>query len=288
MAKFDDKTGKKFNMLTVKKYLGSSKWLCKCDCGNECIVASALLNEIPGRLKVKSCGCLREKNLPEKEDFFENIDCESKAYILGFIASDGCIQPELNRIKIDLKDTDEDILIKIQKEIGHKNKLSHYPQGIDIGDKHYRAHTSRLIISSKKMVKDLEKYGIVKNKSNILNVDLDKIPKEYFFDYLRGVIDGDGCISFVEGGTCNLTITTSTIMAEHLNKYIEDFMGESKFYLTHRHKDVLNNATLQATNKHFIYNILIRTYENETISLNRKKEKYLAYKHYYETKIKKS
>ena len=47
MAKFDDKTGKKFNMLTVKKYLGSSKWLCKCDCGNECIVASALLNEIP-------------------------------------------------------------------------------------------------------------------------------------------------------------------------------------------------------------------------------------------------
>ena len=138
------------------------------------------------------------------------------------------------------------------------------------------------------MVKDLEKYGIVKNKSNILNVDLDKIPKEYFFDYLRGVIDGDGCISFVEGGTCNLTITTSTIMAEHLNKYIEDFMGESKFYLTHRHKDVLNNATLQATNKHFIYNILIRTYENETTSLNRKKEKYLAYKHYYETKIKKS
>ena len=65
-------------------------------------------------------------------------------------------------------------------------------------------------------------------------------------------------------------------------------MGESKFYLTHRHKDVLDNATLQATNKHFIYNILTRTYENETISLNRKKEKYLAYKHYYETKIKKS
>lgn len=77
-------------------------------------------------------------------------------------------------------------------------------------------------------------------------------------------------------------------MAEHLNQYIEDLMGESKFYLTHRHKDVLDNATLQATNKHFIYNILVRVYENATISLNRKKEKYLSYKRYYETKIKKS
>jgi hypothetical protein len=288
MAKFDDKTGKKFNMLTVKKYLGGSKWLCKCDCGNECIVASALLNEIPGRLKVKSCGCLREKNLPEKEDFFENIDSESKAYILGFIASDGCVQPELNRVKIDLKDSDEDILRKIQNEIGHKNNLSRYSQEIDIGDKHYTAHTSRLVISSKKMVEDLKKYGVVKNKSNILDVALEKIPDDFFFDYLRGVIDGDGCISFAEGGTCNLTITTSTIMAEHLNKEIERLFGQTRFYLTHRHKDVLENATLQATNKHFIYQILNQIYGEASIYLDRKYNKYLEYKKYYENRIKKS
>lgn len=288
MAKFDDKTGKKFNMLTVEKYLGNSKWLCKCECGKECVVASVLLNEVSGRLKVKSCGCLREKNIPEKENFFENIDSESKAYILGFIASDGCVQPELNRVKIDLKDVDEDILKKIQTEIGHKNNLSHYSQEIDIGNKHYTAHTSRLIISSKKMVEDLEKYGIVKNKSNILDVALEMIPDDYFFDYLRGVIDGDGCISFTEGGTCNLTITTSTVMANHLNKEIERLFGETRFYLTHRHKNVLENATLQATNKHFIYQILNRTYKNANIYLDRKYNKYLAYKMYYEIKIKKS
>ena len=52
MSKFDDKTNKKFNMLTAKKYLGGSKWLCVCECGRECIVASAFLNEIEGRNKI--------------------------------------------------------------------------------------------------------------------------------------------------------------------------------------------------------------------------------------------
>ena len=74
-------------MLTAKKYLGGSKWLCVCECGRECIVASAFLNEIEGRNKIKSCGCLREKNVPEKEEFFEVINSESKSYILGFIAA---------------------------------------------------------------------------------------------------------------------------------------------------------------------------------------------------------
>ena len=51
MSKFDDKTNKKFNMLTAKKYLGGSKWLCVCECGRECIVASAFLNEIEEEIK---------------------------------------------------------------------------------------------------------------------------------------------------------------------------------------------------------------------------------------------
>lgn len=51
--KLQDLTGQKFNRLTVVKYLSKSKWLCKCDCGNETIV-------LTGHLKsghTKSCGC---------------------------------------------------------------------------------------------------------------------------------------------------------------------------------------------------------------------------------------
>ncbi len=62
MAKPIDLTGKKFGNLTVIKRThntkkGNTRWICKCDCGNETIVTA-------GNLKsgaVKSCGCLREK-----------------------------------------------------------------------------------------------------------------------------------------------------------------------------------------------------------------------------------
>ena len=49
-------------MLTVIDYAGndkdgSAKWLCACDCGNECVVRSS--DMVCG--KTKSCGCLRRK-----------------------------------------------------------------------------------------------------------------------------------------------------------------------------------------------------------------------------------
>lgn len=51
--KHEDLTGKKFGMLTPIRYLGGSKWECKCDCGNTTIT-------LAGRLKrgnTTSCGC---------------------------------------------------------------------------------------------------------------------------------------------------------------------------------------------------------------------------------------
>ena len=55
MRKLINIKGKKFNKLKVKKYVGNSKWLCKCDCGNEKIVLGSNLKNGC----VKSCGCLR-------------------------------------------------------------------------------------------------------------------------------------------------------------------------------------------------------------------------------------
>ena len=56
---FKDLTGQKFGRLTVIKRAdnnknGSTRWLCKCDCGNEKIVEGGHLRSN----KIKSCGCL--------------------------------------------------------------------------------------------------------------------------------------------------------------------------------------------------------------------------------------
>ena len=49
-----DLTGKRFGRLVVISYKRESKWLCRCDCGNESLVRSDHLKSAATR----SCGCL--------------------------------------------------------------------------------------------------------------------------------------------------------------------------------------------------------------------------------------
>lgn len=61
-----DLTGMRFNRLTVirqaeKSKSGETRWVCRCDCGNETIVQS---NNLKSGL-VKSCGCLKREYLVE-------------------------------------------------------------------------------------------------------------------------------------------------------------------------------------------------------------------------------
>ena len=82
MGKFVDLTGQRFGRLVAIKLLTSKgakrhKWLCKCDCGNECVVLGH--NLVGGH--TKSCGCLRkEKARKITYSFYED-------YIIG---DDGC------------------------------------------------------------------------------------------------------------------------------------------------------------------------------------------------------
>ena len=70
----NDLTGKRFGRLTVAKYVGSSKWLCQCDCGNEKIVRTHSLNSG----ETKSCGCLDLEKIHEKKRNF--VDCTGKRF----------------------------------------------------------------------------------------------------------------------------------------------------------------------------------------------------------------
>lgn len=62
MPKRMDLTGQKFNMLTVSKFYdvqnGMSRWLCKCDCGNEVVVYGRHLKSG----NTMSCGCYHKKH----------------------------------------------------------------------------------------------------------------------------------------------------------------------------------------------------------------------------------
>lgn len=57
-----DLTGERFGKLTVLKYIGESKWLCKCECGNFARPRGYSLT----RNITKSCGCYQRAKVKEK------------------------------------------------------------------------------------------------------------------------------------------------------------------------------------------------------------------------------
>lgn len=61
--KYKDITGQRFGKLVAKEYVGSKKWLCICDCGNQYIVRQDSL----ARGSTKSCGCMSEERAPYKQ-----------------------------------------------------------------------------------------------------------------------------------------------------------------------------------------------------------------------------
>ena len=66
MGKFVDITGQRYGRLTVIKIASKgkhTKWLCKCDCGKECIIFGCALKSG----NTKSCGCLNSELVIERQ-----------------------------------------------------------------------------------------------------------------------------------------------------------------------------------------------------------------------------
>lgn len=122
-------------------------------------------------------------------DFFETIDCEEKAYVVGLLLADGYVVYD-NRIPrhspswgITLKQSDSYMLEAIRELIGSGRKIL------------FQRNEAVLLVSSEKMVNDLKKYGIVPKKHETVRFPFNDVPESYYRHVVRGIFDGDGCIS---------------------------------------------------------------------------------------------
>lgn len=129
--------------------------------------------------------------------YFREIDSDIKAYLLGFIFADGwvcCNQSNRNyELGIQLQSSDKYILDRINKELGNVHKIFYEPpcQKDILGNICETQGSYILRVYSKAIVCDLINHGVVLNKT--YNANIPDVPEEYFFDFLRGLIDGDGC-----------------------------------------------------------------------------------------------
>lgn len=133
--------------------------------------------------------------------YFKKIDTKNKAYFLGFIAADGCIQ-EFTKTSVGLSITlnvkDKVILDKLKEEIGneHTIRVWSYPQTFN---KSVITTFCRFQLCNKKLVDDIKGYGILERKSLTIGNIIKNIPIKFRKSFILGYFDGDGSIILPKG-----------------------------------------------------------------------------------------
>lgn len=147
---------------------------------------------------VRKGGCLRKGCKKEKyyvnHDYFKRWS-HNMAYILGFIVADGNIQKNGNYVKIEVKPDDVAVLEFVRDEItpGYRLRQS-------------RPSEIRWYPASAIMKADLFKLGVVPAKTG-KEIIPPGLPKRYFWDFVRGLFDGDGTVE-----DCLISIISNSLM----------------------------------------------------------------------------
>ena len=181
------------------------------------------------------------------------------AYIMGFLAADGNVSKNGNRIQSQLSLKDKEHLEMIQSEIGGCKVYEYESNGYKSCGWH---------CCSSQIKKDLAVYGIIPHKTGTLSIPK-VLDKQYWKDFIRGYFDGDGTIC-KDGTGFRVTITSANKqILEDINSYFEE-NGIKPSNLYKDHNNICIRFRSQASID--IYNLL---YYNDCLCLKRKKEKYI-------------
>lgn len=203
---------------------------------------------------------------PKKSDFFEEINTSQKAYWLGFLYADGNITK--NEIYLGLQISDEDHIKKFQQAIGAINNKLTYPITHRNGKDYPQV---RISFRDKKMVEDLADKGCISNKTLKLTFPYDKIPKELYSHFIRGIMDGDGDIGWHNFNTKEYFKIGFSGTKDLLNG-IKEILGKPDLKL----EDRGNCYYFNINGNNQLKNILSYIYKDSynEIELTRKRERY--------------
>lgn len=226
-------------------------------------------------------------------DYFDNVDCEEKAYILGFLIADGTLEivktknRTSNRICFLNSVDDLETVELIRNQISPNSML--YYRNNTSGVKVRKEQVS-LRITSKKMCDVLvNKYNILPRKTyhSDFIFDFNTIPEKYHSSFIRGYFDGDGSVSFYKTKNTlyfNFSfISTSLPFLNQISKIFEEkfnvrpiiknISGKTCEYHTLRFDYNRNRTEIVKC----IYNYL---YKDSKCFLTRKKVKFEEYFEY--------
>ena len=189
------------------------------------------------------------------ESYFDNIDTQEKAYWLGVMVTDGCVDNNF-AVRLNLNSNDEYHIKKFQEAIGSNHMLFHANEGT--------AGTSCLCIKNKHMALALREKGIIAHKKKVY-----KVHQELEIDYWRGVVDGDGFISC--NAHCSIGICGTKEICFCFKRFCKKYIKTKAKVVKQKNNDIWTFVL----HGNIAITICKLLYDNAVVFLKRKKEKYL-------------
>lgn len=209
----------------------------------------------------------RQRKYSLNEKYFDCIDTQDKAYILGFLYADGC---NCNgHIIVKLQERDRDILEKMNVALDSDRPLSF----VDYSHRGGNCQNQYgLDITNKYMSNQLSSLGMVQNKSLVL-----EFPKwlhtDLYSHFIRGYFDGDGYVS-KNYYNAKLSIVSTKVFCEKIQDILHKNIGiNSSIYLCHNN-ELTTTRTLQISGRNQIRKFLDYIYNDANLYLQRKYDIY--------------
>lgn len=194
------------------------------------------------------------------DSFFKNIDSEIKAYLLGWIISDGSISESGFTIKIHEKDID--ILQKLNLYTNFNLNIIHEQENM-----------VSWTVNSKEIRNDLIKLcNLITFGKKSHTVEMPDLSEDLALHCIRGIFDGDGSTTDPSKSNHSLRCTISSSsqkLLDKIKKYINIPCSQSGINIEWS----CNNAL----------DFMGTIYKNSTIDLNRKKDLYHIWCNYVPT-----
>lgn len=245
-----------------------SKYEKKCPVCNEKFILYNRAYEKRGKGKYCSKECYHKDKYKYfcNNSFFENINCEIKAYWLGFIYADGynsgyelvirlsSIDEEHLKIFRDHIESNNNIITKFEKNKNFKN-----------GGK----YVSSIRIARKNICNNLTAIGCIKAKSLIIRFP--RLEKHLIRHFLRGYFDGDGCITHDRRGFGRAIFYSGSLL---FIDDIEKILLKQKIYFNRGKKD---KRFLTINRMDDLLKLYYFLYKDSTVKLDRKYKKFFIF-----------
>lgn len=194
-------------------------------------------------------GLKRNVNKPRRainESYFRKWS-PNMAYLLGFILADGNITKGTYKgyssaLKFGVNSKDVDILKKAKQELSSEHKIS------------FSQKAAYLTITSQRIVDDLKTLRISYRKS--LREKVPSVPQRYAHHFIRGIVDGDGSISFDKRGYPKLSICGG----KKIVTFIRDY-----FFFKFNIYSKIGQRTKQKNGNYYLFDISYKTNPAKTL-----------------------